>query len=139
MSVHRFVSLAADLLLLLWPVFFVTARQRPHLRVRNFKKSATIASKRVVRVSETLSRPLALKRHTTLTRGAEQRTTGETSEKLPSWECDDASFHEQVMSAFVVVGHNEARPRERSDRGRFLPIGKKASSYLGAFRVPLFN
>ena len=61
------------------------------------------------------------------------------SSRLPSWECDDASFHEQVMSAFVVVGHNEARPRERSDRGRFLPIGKKASSYLGAFRVPLFN
>ena len=34
---------------------------------------------------------------------------------------------------------NEARPRERSDRGRFLPIGKKASSYRGAYRVPLFN
>ena len=26
---------------------------------------------------------------------------------------------------------HEARPRERSDRGRFLPIGKKASSELG--------
>ena len=34
---------------------------------------------------------------------------------------------------------NEARPRERSDRGRFLPIGKKASSYRGAYRVPLLN
>ena len=33
----------------------------------------------------------------------------------------------------------EARPRERSDRGRFLPIGKKAFSYRGAYRVPLFN
>ena len=29
-------------------------------------------------------------------------------------------------TAFFV--YNEARPRERSDRGRFLPSGKKASS-----------
>ena len=35
--------------------------------------------------------------------------------------------------------HNEARPRKRSDRGRFLHFGKKASSYRGAYRVPLFN
>ena len=34
---------------------------------------------------------------------------------------------------------NEARPRERSDRCRFLPIGQKASSYRGAYRVPLFE
>ena len=34
---------------------------------------------------------------------------------------------------------SEARPRERNDRGRFPPIGKKASSYRGAYRVPLFN
>ena len=29
----------------------------------------------------------------------------------------------------------EARPKERSDRGRFLPLGKKTSSYRGAYRV----
>ena len=34
---------------------------------------------------------------------------------------------------------NEARPRERSDRGRFLPLRKKSSSYWGAYGVPLFN
>ena len=34
---------------------------------------------------------------------------------------------------------NETRPRERSDRGFFLPMVKKASSYRGAYRVPLFN
>ena len=33
----------------------------------------------------------------------------------------------------------DARPRKRSDRDRFLPIGKKASSYRGAYRVPFFN
>ena len=35
--------------------------------------------------------------------------------------------------------HNEARPRERSDRGHYLPLGIKVSSYRGAYRVPLFN
>ena len=39
----------------------------------------------------------------------------------------------------VPLPSNEARPRERSDRGRFLPSGKKASSYRGAYRVPVFN
>ena len=34
---------------------------------------------------------------------------------------------------------NEARQRERTDRGLFLPLGKKVSSYRGAYRVPLFN
>ena len=34
---------------------------------------------------------------------------------------------------------NEARPRERSNRGRSLPIGKQASSYRGSYRVPLFD
>ena len=34
---------------------------------------------------------------------------------------------------------NETRPRERSDQGRFLPLGKKPSSYRSAYRVPLFN
>ena len=33
----------------------------------------------------------------------------------------------------------EARPRERSDRGRFWPLGKKASSYRGAYRLPVPN
>ena len=35
--------------------------------------------------------------------------------------------------------NNEATPRERSDRRRCLLISKKASSYRGAYRVPLFN
>ena len=40
---------------------------------------------------------------------------------------------------FYVVHYNEVRTRERSDRGHCLPLGKKASSYRGAYRVPLFN
>ena len=34
---------------------------------------------------------------------------------------------------------NEAKTREPSDRGRLLPIGRKAPSYRGAYRVPLLN
>ena len=34
---------------------------------------------------------------------------------------------------------NETRPRGRNDRGRFLHLGKKASSYRSEYRVPLFN
>ena len=39
----------------------------------------------------------------------------------------------------VRAACNEARPRERSNRGHFLPLGKKVSSYRGAYMVPLFN
>ena len=39
----------------------------------------------------------------------------------------------------AALTSNEARSRERSDRARFLPLCKKASSYRGAFRVPLFK
>ena len=35
--------------------------------------------------------------------------------------------------------NNESWPRERSDRGRFLPLRKKNSSYRSAYRVPSFN
>ena len=34
---------------------------------------------------------------------------------------------------------NEARPRERINRGHFCLYGKKASSCRGAYRSPLFN
>ena len=39
----------------------------------------------------------------------------------------------------LVLISREAWPRERSDRGRFLRLGKKASSYRGAYRMPLLN
>ena len=46
----------------------------------------------------------------------------------------------QATSCLIYLStSNEARPRERIDRGRFLPLGTKASSYRGAYRVPLFN
>ena len=47
--------------------------------------------------------------------------------------------YETTSCLIYLSTSNEARPKERSDRGRFLSIGKKASSYRGAYRVPLFN
>lgn len=97
-----YVPLAADLLLLLWPVFFVTAaRQPPHLRVRNFKKSASRGSERVASVSEQLCLPLSLRRRKELARRSRRRNSAETSEERPTWEITDASAQgQQVMSAF---------------------------------------
>ena len=46
--------------------------------------------------------------------------------------------YEAASCLIYLSTTNEARPRERSDRGRFLPLGKKASSCRGAYRVPLF-
>ena len=37
-----------------------------------------------------------------------------------------------------LITSNEARTKERSDRGRFSPLGKMPLSYRGACRVPLF-
>ena len=47
--------------------------------------------------------------------------------------------HLASCNSLLLRSSNQARPRERSDRGRFLPIGKKASSYRGAYRVSLFE
>ena len=51
---------------------------------------------------------------------------------------DNPTRYEFTRYTAAVV-FNEPRPRERSARGRFLPLGKKASSYRGAYRVPLFK
>ena len=48
-------------------------------------------------------------------------------------------MYEATSCLLYVSTGTEARPKERSDRGRFVPIGKKDSSYRGVYRVPLFN
>ena len=45
--------------------------------------------------------------------------------------------YEAASCLIYLSTRNEAKSRER--RGRFLPMGKKASSYRGAYRVPLFS
>ena len=47
--------------------------------------------------------------------------------------------YEATSCLIYLSTSNEARTRERSDRDRFLPLGKKACSYRGAYRMPLFN
>ena len=43
------------------------------------------------------------------------------------------------LRLIYLPDRSKTRPRDRSDRGRFLPMGDKASSYRGAYRVPLLN
>ena len=43
-----------------------------------------------------------------------------------------SAAHDQMMAN--VINYNEARSGERSNQGCFLPIGKEASSYRGAYR-----
>ncbi|CAM9308303.1 unnamed protein product, partial [Laminaria digitata] len=60
-----------DLLLLLWPFFFVAAaRQDPHLKVRNFRKSITRGSERVVGFSQPVLLSSSLRRRSELARRA---------------------------------------------------------------------
>ena len=47
--------------------------------------------------------------------------------------------YEAASCLIYLSTSNETRPRERSDRGRFLRVSRKAPSYRGAYRVPLFN
>ena len=44
-----------------------------------------------------------------------------------------------VCACVTYVVFYEARPKERSDRGHFLPLGEKPLHTEGAYRVPLFN
>ena len=46
---------------------------------------------------------------------------------------------ELIEPGAATCVYNEARPRERSDRGHFLPLGEKPLHTEGAYRVPLFN
>ena len=49
------------------------------------------------------------------------------------------ALEESVLSGVARCAMQQCMLRERSDRGRFLPIDKKASSCRGAYRVPLLN
>ncbi|CAM9286399.1 unnamed protein product [Ectocarpus sp. 4 AP-2014] len=78
-----------DLLLMLWPIFFISAsRQDPHLKVRNFKKSVTRGSEVVVDLSRRVNSasveiPHPLRRKP----GSRQsNATGEDGEPPPAWE-----------------------------------------------------
>lgn len=97
------LSLAADLLLLLWPVFFVAAtRQDPHLKVRNFKKSVTRGSQRMVDFSEPVRVSLSSRRHRELAKRAGQNSAACTGEESPAWDSVDEFPLEQVTALVIV-------------------------------------
>lgn len=75
-------AFAPDLLLLLWPIFFVAAsRQDPHLKVRNFRKSVTKPAKSV-----RVRHPLRHKNRAGPNDGRNGFTDDEEGEQPPAWE-----------------------------------------------------
>ncbi|CAN0502911.1 unnamed protein product [Ectocarpus sp. 12 AP-2014] len=79
-----------DLLLLLWPIFFISAsRQDPHLKGRNFTKSVTRGSDRVVDLTRRVNSAASLDLPYRLRRKAGDRqsnATDEDEERPPAWE-----------------------------------------------------
>eukprot|EP00904_Undaria_pinnatifida_P000588 jgi/Undpi1/1052/HiC_scaffold_10.g04515.m1 len=85
-----------DLLLLLWPIFFVAAtREDPHLKARSFRKSIARGSERVVGLSQPVRMSLSLRRRRDLIAQARQRTTV-AGDLRPAWEDTDASSRQQM-------------------------------------------
>ncbi|CBJ31549.1 expressed unknown protein [Ectocarpus siliculosus] len=75
-----------DLLLLLWPIFFISAsRQDPHLKGRNFKKSVTRGSDRVVDLTRRVNNatPYRVRRKAG---DRKSNATDEDEERPPAWE-----------------------------------------------------
>lgn len=98
-----FLPLAADFLLLLWPLFFVAAaRQEPHLKVRNIRKSIARGSERVVDFSQPVFLSAPLRRRNELARRAVQPATANAGSETPTWENTDASARPQVCVICLV-------------------------------------
>ena len=75
-----------DLILILWPIFFVAAtRQEPHLKPREFKRSA-----------ETVAKAVRLKRVTTSLQGPLKRTMGDKGGR----QIDDEATERQIQQPY---------------------------------------
>ena len=82
-----------DLILILWPLFFVAASQEPpHLKRRNFRKSVVRVKEKVTNVLEKLSVALTSRDPPRSSFHDEQ---GE--EILPEWERGTSSCHHQQV------------------------------------------
>lgn len=97
---HAFLfRLLPDLLLILWPIFFVTAsRQEPHLKVRNFKKSVVRGSERAVSsIGVSLPRPLRR-----MSSGRLNFSSVE-EERAPAWDRERGASVRQVLDPTPVL------------------------------------
>lgn len=82
------VCSTTDLILILWPIFFVAAtRQEPHLKPRDFKKPAAILARKPSLAGVTASLPRPLKRRMS-TGGQTGRTIDIAEQQIerPYWE-----------------------------------------------------
>eukprot|EP00904_Undaria_pinnatifida_P008172 jgi/Undpi1/4485/HiC_scaffold_17.g07839.m1 len=121
-----------DLLLLLWPVFFVAAtREDPHLKGRNFRKSVTRGSERVAG----LSKPIRRSGSSLVHRGElARRTAPESDSERPKWDTPDASAREQEETR---LRSSTKSSRESQDVGPDTQLqGVPADQGLGALGSP---
>ena len=103
-----------DLILILWPIFFVAASpETPHLKPRNFRKSAVRAKEKITNVGPVILQSLSV----ASTRRDPPRSTfcDEQGEILPAWEGGaSSSRHRQVhwnARIFVVLANDRVTTR----------------------------
>ncbi|CAM9401821.1 unnamed protein product [Ectocarpus fasciculatus] len=88
-----------DLLLILWPLFFVAATQQdPHLKPRTFKKSVIRGAERAAGVTKVLARAAPM-RHSSTAKQAAAVDGFEESEEAPPWERNPAPRQQPPPSA----------------------------------------
>lgn len=100
----NFFPLATDLLLLLWPVFFVAAtRQNPHLKVRNFRKSVTRGSQHILNFSKPVRVSVSARHRRELARRIGRKTAAGLGEEKPAWDFGDAIPLDQVSAVAIFA------------------------------------
>ena len=77
---------SADLLLILWPIFFVAAtQQEPQLKPRTFKKSITRGAERAAGIAKAIPRPAQTRRSTSVG-PCDSFNISRMEEARPSWD-----------------------------------------------------
>eukprot|EP00904_Undaria_pinnatifida_P008146 jgi/Undpi1/4461/HiC_scaffold_17.g07815.m1 len=76
-----------DLILILWPIFFVSAtRESPTLKPRNLRKSVVRAAERAKNVTPTVVLPRPLRRTMSVNGGSRSIQTSDQPVEVPYWE-----------------------------------------------------
>lgn len=91
-----------DLILFVWPLFFVAASyEAPHLKPRNFRKSVVRATETVTKVLPTTVESIA---SFTTELGTRRQQNNDQNEELPTWEREGASSgYRQVHKEEIEV------------------------------------
>lgn len=83
----RLLHAPPDILLILWPLFFVAAtRQDPHLKPRTFKKSVVRGIERTAGITKAIARPGPIVRSGSVEIGDTSRGLDDFREERSAWE-----------------------------------------------------